>query len=514
MALPVKTVDGEGRANKGAIDPDGSTRVRLSDIINIPNTAFGEILTATLTPRVNLQFPYNINPFLVTTCLNHGTATVDQNRLKLSTGVGTNRSAELLSNLVLRYQPGQGNRERFTALFPDGEEGSEILVGVGGVSDGFFFGRMGKDFAFIRLFNGSQEMQTLTISTGSSDVESITITLDGDAVSVPVTDSSNVTTTANEIGAFDYSNIGTGWFTKVAGDFVEFISFDAAPHTGVFSLSGATSAVGTFTQDAAGRIPQEEVIKQASWNVDPADGSVVLEQIEFANGNVYDIRYQWLGFGNATGGLENAQTSRLVDVHIIEYAGKHQVPSINNPTLPLRVFVRNTTATRDTTVFVSSMAGFIEGIESRVGIRRGVSVSDVAVGSTEIPLLTLHNRLIYNGVINRVRVRISLIIGSNESNQTGRLKFYRNVGLTNASFVNINTPFSVLSVDTSADAVDVTVPLGVEEFTLPLAKSVTQPIDVDARDILLNPGDFFTVTGVAAGAGASLSVSISSVELF
>lgn len=512
MAVPVKIVDGQGRANKAAVDPDGSARMRLADTVSIPNTAFGEILTATLTPRVSLQFPYNVNPFLVTTRLNHGTATVDLNRLKLSTGAGTNRSAELLSNLVLRYQPGQGNRVRFTAIFPDGEEGSEIFVGVGGVSDGFFFGRPGKDFAFIRLFNGSQEMQTLTISTGSSDAESITITLDGDPVSVPVTASGNVTTTANEIGAFDYSNIGTGWFTKMAGDFVEFVSFDAAPHVGTFSLSGATSAVGTFAQDAAGRLPQEEIVKQASWNIDPVDGSVVLEQIELANGNVFDIRYQWLGFGNATGGMENVQTSRIVDVHIIKYAGKHQTPSLNNPTLPLRVFVRNITATRDTTVFVSSMAGFIEGIESRDGIRRGASVSDVAVGTTEIPLITLHNRLIYNGVINRVRVRISLIIGSNESNQTGRLKFHRNVGLTNASFVNVDTPNSVLSIDTSADAVDTS--LGVEEFTLPLAKSVTQPIDVDDRDVILNPGDFFTATGVAAGAGASLSVSINVVELF
>lgn len=512
MALPVKQVDGQGRANSGAIDRDGSVRVRLSDIITIPNTAFGEILTATLTPRVSLQFPYNVNPFLVTTRLNHGTATVDQNRLKLSTGVGANRSAELLSNLVLRYQPRQGNRVGFTALFSDGEDGSDQFVGVGGVSDGFFFGRQGKDFAFIRLFNGSQEMQTLTISTGSSDVENITITLDGDTASVPVTDSSNVTTTANEIAAFDYSNVGTGWFAKVAGDFVEFISFDAAPHTGTFSLSGATSAIGTFAQDAAGRVPQEEIIKQESWNVDPADGSVQLEQITFANGNVFDIRYQWLGFGNATGGMEDVQTSRLLDVHIIKYAGKHQTPSIDNPTLPLRVFVRNTTATRDTTVFVSSMAGFIEGIESRNGIRRGVSVSDVAVGATEIPLITLHNRLIYNGVINRVRVRVSLIIGSNESNQTGRLKIYRNVGLTNASFVDIDTLNSVLSVDTTADEADI--PLGIEEFTLPLAKSVTQQIDVDDFDVLLNPGDFLTVTGVAAGAGASLSVSINVVELF
>ncbi len=512
MAIPVKQVDGEGRGNKGAIDPDGSARVRLSDVINIPNTAFGEILTATLTPRVSLQFPYNVNPVLVTTRLNHGTATVNQNRLELSTGVGANRSAELLSNLVLRYQPGQGNRIRFTALFSDGEEGRDQFVGVGGVSDGFFFGRKGKEFAFIRLFNGSQEMQTLTISTGSSDVENITITLDGDPVSVPVTDSSNITTTANEIGAFDYSNIGTGWFTKVAGPMVEFVSFDAAPHIGTFSLSGATSAVGAFVQDAAGRVPQEEIIKQTSWNVDPADGSVQLEQITFANGNVFDIRYQWLGFGNATAGMEDVQTSRLLDVHIIKYAGKHQTPSLDNPTLPLCAFVRNTTATRDTTVFVSSMAGFIEGIESRVGPRRALSVDVTAVSTTEGPLLTIHNRLIYNGVINRVRVRISFIVGSNESNQAGRLRFFLGGVLTNATFVNINTLNSVLSVDTSATAFDAS--LGIEQFSLPLAKSVTEPLNVDALDVMLNPGDFFTTTGKGSGGAAALSASINVVELF
>lgn len=478
--------------------------------------AFGESITSQLTPVSHLQFPYNLNPLLATTRLNHGTASVDANRLKLSTGAGANQSAQVVSRRTVPYQPGQGNKVRTSVIFTEGKEGSSQVIGIGDVSDGYLFGYRDATFGYIRTQGGSQEMQTLTITVGSSDAEDITITLDGDALAtVTVTASGDTTTTANEIGDQInnlYRNLGTGWFTKVAGPLIEFLSFDAAPHTGVYSLSGANSAVGAFSQDVAGVVPTTNPVDQASWNLDKADGITTLPLLVHTNGNVFEISYQWLGFGGIVGSIESGLTSRFVKVNIEHYSNSNTIPSVDNPTLPLCAFVKNTTNDTAIVMFVGSMGGFIEGAESRFGIRRGAERGEVAVGTTEIPLLTVHNRLVYNGVINRVRVRISIIGAENDGTKSGRAKVYRDVILTGASFVDIDTDNSVVSVDTSATAM--VADIKKFWFSIPLAKSDSHIVLVDDFDEILYPGEFLTISGVATGASAAMAASINVTELF
>ena len=61
---------------------------------------------------------------------------------------------------------------------------------------------------------GIHETRTLTVTTGSSHAENITITLDSDAdATVAVTNTGDVTLTANEIAAHDYSDYDRDWET-------------------------------------------------------------------------------------------------------------------------------------------------------------------------------------------------------------------------------------------------------------------------------------------------------------
>ena len=194
--------------------------------ITSPVTAFDEVSMAELTPVVQLQYPYAINSQLIETRLNGGTATIDSNRLKLSTGAAANRLAMSLSRKALKYNPGQGAMVRFTALFTTGVANSTQLIGIGDQNDGFFFGYNASTFGVLHRSGGASEMRLLTVTTGSSTAEDITITLDGDAATtVSVTNTADTTLTANEIAAHDYSGVGDGWTAHAMGATVRFMSY-------------------------------------------------------------------------------------------------------------------------------------------------------------------------------------------------------------------------------------------------------------------------------------------------
>ena len=95
-----------------------------------PSTAFGEVSVANLTPAVQIQFPYNINSELVTTRLNNGSAAIDSNRLKLSTGASANQSAQMFTVTPVKYNTGQGGLVRFTTIYTKGKTGSTQIMGV------------------------------------------------------------------------------------------------------------------------------------------------------------------------------------------------------------------------------------------------------------------------------------------------------------------------------------------------------------------------------------------------
>jgi len=74
----------------------------------LETTAFGELSVGELTPVINVDFSYVLHPEIVTTRLNNGSASVDSNRMKLSTGAAANQSAELLTKHTLKYHAGLG----------------------------------------------------------------------------------------------------------------------------------------------------------------------------------------------------------------------------------------------------------------------------------------------------------------------------------------------------------------------------------------------------------------------
>lgn len=465
----------------------GILRVRDSDSTY---SAFGDLSTAEITAIFQSDFSYNINAALWNTLDNNGTTTTDTYRAKLSTGAAANQSAILESRVPIKYNPGQGGLVRFTTVYTTGVAGSTQCHGIGSTSDGYFFSYSGDTFGVMRRYGGSTEFQTLTITTASSTIESVTVTLNGVAASVPVTDSGVISTTANEIAAFDFSDTGTGWSATAHGDEVHFISFAAEVMAGAFTVAG-TSIVGAFVQTIAGVAPTEDFIAQSAWNKDVMDGSglsgMTLDQ---TMGNVYQIRYQWLGYGSIFFYIEDTDTGRFTLVHQIKYAGTSTVPSVNNPSLPLHMEARNVANTSDIVMYSASMAGFVEGSQDGAHSHIGTSVTAAYTSAAETPIITIRNKHHFQGVTNRSSTNIIIASVATDGTKSAILRFKAGATLTGAAFTDVSTAISPMSVDTSATAVSG----GQEQFAVALAKVDSEVIDVAAVSFSLEAGDYLTLT--------------------
>ena len=105
-------------------------------------------------------------------------------------------------------------------------------------------------------------------------------------------------------------------------------------------------------------------INQTSWNLDKLDGtgsSGVTIDFSQGKGNIFQLKYQFLGFGGLTFYVENPGTSEYIKVHIITYSNSQITPNFNVPSFPLRIESENTTNNSNIIIKSSSMMGGIEG---------------------------------------------------------------------------------------------------------------------------------------------------------
>jgi len=474
-------------------------------VTNAQQTAFGEASVAQPRPVVQLQFPYAINPEIVETRTNNGAVTVDANRAKLSTGAGANQLAQMLSRAPIKYNPGQGGLVRFTGVFTTGVANSQQLIGIGDSGDGYFFGYNGADFGVMRRSGGNPEVREFQVTTASTTAEDITITLDGDANTVTVTNSANVTTTANEIAAdAGWGNLGSGWKAVADGDTVVFESFDAAAHDGAYSIT-ATSAAGTYSQTLDSTAPTDSWVTQANWSDDQGDNTKHLPTMDWTKGNVFQIRYQWLGYGLISFYVEHAADGDWVLVHKMAYANANTLPSVQNPTLPLCAMVANTSNTSDIVLYTSSMAGFSEGLEAPAPVSHGTQATLSIDTAVEVPIISLHCRHLFQSKLNRTRAKLTYVSVTNESGKPAVVHFDVNTTLRDAAFTNLETATSIIATDTAATKTTG----GDNQFSVALPSGTVQVIPLVLLNFFIHPGDTMTISGAQTSGGTASVVTVS-----
>ncbi len=471
------------------VDNHGRQYVRAE--IAEPLTGFGDVAFAQLTPLIQLQFPYSVNPRLVTSLTDgSGAVTVADSMLTVTTGTTTSSDALLQSESVAHYHPGQGTITRFTAIFDSSPVAdTEAIIGLGNEEDFVGFGFDGTTFSILHRTGGVLEHRTITFTTGAvTQGGTITITLDGTATEVEVVNGDSVQAVARAVGAVAFSE----WETLVIGTDVVFTSHHAEVKAGSFTFADTdttgVAATGGLEQSITGVAHTDSFIPQTSWNSDKMNGTnnagtnPSKMTLVPSKGNTYAFQLQD-GFADISFFIENENTGRFHRVHRLKYANANTNPSLQNPSLPLYIAVDNEATTSAITVKTSSMAVFTEGLSREDGLNNAAFGSASGDLTTEQAVLCILDKPIFQSKENRVDFqpqRVTFSANGAGAAKSTTLKVHLNPILGgNPSFTDVSTATSVMAFDTagttlSGGNVTATFKFGadVELFTLNLQDDV------------------------------------------
>lgn len=266
----------------------------------------------------------------------------------------------------------------------------------------------------------------------------LTITLNGSANTVTIATADGLTTAAdvawqivNATGT-DWTPDGTNtWTAELVGDEgtarVRFTSIAFAAAGGTFSSAAGTTNVifDQFVQRAAMRPTTNNWVFQENWNIDKCDGTgpsgFVLNP---QKGNIYQIEYEYLGFGSITFSVENTATGGLSPVHRIKYPNTEVDTSLEGPHMPIQMAITARAAingvTAPLTMSTGSWAFFVQGevdhVAPRFTVSHDASSGTIAAGERRA-LIFLKHPEIYNDKSSQVGVQMEEItVGADITN--------------------------------------------------------------------------------------------------
>lgn len=393
--------------------------------------AFGEDITAHLTPIVQIANKYQIDPAKLenveTFEATGGVADNDGNLFRCQSGTSVGGYGVIRSKETLNYRAGQGLQARFTAGFTDGVANSIQFAGMFNLLETVAVGYDGADFSIIHSHNGSAEVQLITVTaTGAG---TCTVTLDDDSVGITVTNSS-VEENAYELqdGLEGDPTISSKWRFEQVGDKVFCISKSAENKAGTFSISGGVTA--TIAEKVAGVDKTHAHTPQSDWNItsNPFVG------FNPHNLNIYRIQYGYLGIANILISVYNPNIRRFIDVHQIKWANEHATTHTGNPNFKVGWASASLGSSgSNLTVIGASAAIMLEGDEVIKNNTFAEKNTVTGVDTTLTNLLTLKNRIVYGDRFNLGKFFPLRVSVDNEHNKGLIVEIYRNadvVGVT------------------------------------------------------------------------------------
>lgn len=483
---------------------EDGTPTPVCDATSLPvrieqSTAFGELMSAEMTPFVQATAVYNRLPANMRTyTASGGSATLTGGEFVCTTGTISGGFGVIRSARALNYKGGVGGRFRGTGRFPTGGIANSLQgIGFFNVGDALLFGYSGTTFGIIYQKGGFQEVRTITIAGASGGSTSLTLTLNGTVYTIPLT-SGTTAHNAWEIEQWLQTNASSTWNAYQNGNTVTISATTDGAKNGTYSFSHAT-ATGTIAQVTAGVTKTTTFIPQANWNVNTASF------LDPSKGNVYQIDFQYLGYGNIFFYVENPDTGRFMLVHRIKYANANTSPSLGNPSMHCGVFAASLGSTTNITVASACVASFLQGSPGRTRNPRSFSNSK-SVGTTLTNILTIRNRDIFGGRANQVEIEPLILSVYTESTKGARVYVATNAtlgGETNYSYLEEVTLVS--EVDTAATTVTNGTPL----LDLRIPQGGAQ-IDLTPLRIRIPPNVTITValavnSGAASDSGAGFS---------
>jgi hypothetical protein len=249
---------------------------------------------------------------------------------------------------------------------------------------------------------------------------------------------------------------------------------------------------------------------QADWNTDTFDGSgdagnpsgALLDQTK---GNVFQIKYQWLGYGAIRYYIEDNATGVVTQVHVIKYTNLNIIPSVFNPSFQLHAQVINSGNTSNITLITASMGLYSEGPVDVSGARFSTGNRKTGI-TTETNIFTIQNKTTFQSKTNRGRIHFDSIGSSISGAADAQYRIVLNATLGGTpSFTDIAVNQSIAAVDVAGT----TVTGGTEWRRGPSAGNFQLAEDLSTLEMRLNPGDTLTFAGTSFGAAVAPNLTAS-----
>lgn len=465
--------------------------------------AYGDTLVVNTNPLVQMDAIYGVFSKANLTATGSSYLTAANSIFTCNTGTTPDSIAAITTRRVLPYKAGQGNSVRLSCVFnntPIADTSSRC--GVLNSTDEFSFGYDGLDFGIIRRYGGQQEIQELQITTPASGSESATITVNNIPFTVPLTAG-----TAQH-NAYEISESLTSQYPLFrydqADDKVIMASLLSSP-AGSFSFSSGTS-VGSFTQVASGAAATEDWVYQSgtpAWN-----GVDVSSWLDPTKGNVYQIDYQWLGFGNIKFFVEDKDTGHPVLVHTMKHTNSSTTPSVGNPTFRGGWVTSNRATSQDISISGSSVGLFTQGIKSLVEESFTDSGTKTGVASGVLTnIITIKSRNVLGDKVSLVPVIMDALSIETDSAKSTTFKLIRGATVETGepNFQYLDEEGSVILCDTSAGEVSG----GTDVVSFVLNGAGSDRVSLLDRNIEIIPNETLTVAAIiSSGASSEIGASI------
>lgn len=388
--------DPGGSYRNVAVSEDGDLRVAVAD----PLTAFGELRTTEVRPVVQIDAVYGLRgevETFVDASPGTGSVTATSGNFVCATGTGVGGYGVIRTRRPVRYRPGQGALYRFTAGFDSANATALSLQAAGAFNSisGFLVGYDGTQFGVMHRTDGAHEAHLVTVTAAATGAETVTLTLNSVGYSIPVT-AGTVAHNATEIVTWLNAN-QTVWDAWQEDDDVRLFARNVGSLAGTYSVASTGTLTGTDTRLLAGATNTETWTYQASFNVDPLDGTgpsgVTLDK---SKGNVYEIDLQYLGYGAVAMRLENPGTGRFFTFHRFEFPNSRTTPTLTNPSLKIGWIAASLGSTTNLTVYGASALGGIDGVLHPLSQPRSYGYQNASVGNTLESVFAIRVKSIFN----------------------------------------------------------------------------------------------------------------------
>lgn len=498
----IKGVKDDGSESALAITNENHLEVSVHE----PIDSFNQMMIASLTPVFQGDGVYSSNQYQYSkTETLSGTVSVSGNIITAATGATQYAQGVLYSRKRMKYRPGQAIVARFTAMFSAPASYAYTIAGIGTAESGVYVGYAEiagntPSFGILHVTGGVRAIYTLTVTTGATSAGNVTITLNGTANTVAVTNSSNIQRTVWEISQGTYS----GWTAAPSGATVVFVRTSAGATAGAFSFSaGTTGSAASIAQTVAGAASTDTFTPQASWNGDKLDGTgssgVTIDPTKL---NIFQFMFGYLGADSVVVRVKvtlgNSNNPTFVTVHSIPFLNARAAVTFSQPSFPFTLAAYSAGSTTNITVGTGSWAGFISGVKQLHGPRQSYRATSTSVAAASITaLFTIFNPRSYSNRANQVVVNLVSLTTAVKHTQPVTLFLIRNGALTgNPNFA----PYSTVSAarwDTAATVVSYSTNDQLV-FSLDIAETGDKFIsfqspEYNGEEFTLQPGEWLTV---------------------